>query len=173
MTPGVLDVLFNKMDTIDTEPEHRLISAFLPGDEASKLFTDLASQVTWDTSMKARKTACYGETYDESGVNFVVQEMHPLLISLCDDVYGEVGFRPTNCLLNYYEDGTSTMGYHSDTISNLEEGTGIVIVSKGCYNSSGFQEYILCRLISNLGKKLFKICSQRVGQRLSIVTITR
>ena len=119
------------MDTIHTTPEHRLVPSFLTSDKAKSLFNELVAQVGWDTSMKARKTACYGETYDESGVDFVVQKMHPLLVPLCDEISAEVGFRPTNCLLNYYEDGKSTMGFHSDTTSNLEDETGIVIVSLG------------------------------------------
>ena len=127
------------MDKINIEPECRLVSTFLPPDRAGKLFADLVANVEWDTSMKARKTACYGETYDESGVDFEVRAMHPLLVPVCELIDEEVGFLPTNCLLNYYEDGKSTMGFHSDTTSNLEDGTGIVIVSLGAERSLTFR----------------------------------
>ncbi|MEM1294446.1 MAG: alpha-ketoglutarate-dependent dioxygenase AlkB [Verrucomicrobiota bacterium] len=127
------------MAGIDVEPEHRLVPSFLLPNRANQLFTDLVEQVEWDASMKARKTACYGETYDESGVDFEVREMHPLLAPVCEQIGEEVGFQPTNCLLNYYEDGQSTMGFHSDTISNLEDGTGIVIVSLGAERSLTFR----------------------------------
>ena len=127
------------MDKIDIEPECRLILSFLPPEKAETLFADLVEQVDWDTSMKARKTACYGETYDESGVDFEVQAMHPLLVPVCEAISEEVGFLPTNCLLNYYEDGKSTMGFHSDTTSNLEDETGIVIVSLGAERNLTFR----------------------------------
>lgn len=126
-------------NTIDNAPEHRLITEFLNSEQADNLFQDLVEHVEWDTSMKARKTACYGETYDESGVDFRVQEMHPLLVPICEKVCRAVGFQPTNCLLNYYEDGQSTMGFHSDTTSNLEDGTGIAIVSLGAERSLTFR----------------------------------
>ncbi len=127
------------MDSINTEPEYRLIPAFLSEIRAQKLFRDLIDNVEWDTSMKARKTACYGETYDESGVDFKVLNMHPLLVPICKHIEEEVGFLPTNCLLNYYEDGKSTMGFHSDTTNNLEDDTGIVIVSLGAERSLTFR----------------------------------
>lgn len=42
-----------------------------------------------------------------------------------------LGFAPNNCLLNYYEDGQSSMGFHSDSSEELVEGTGVAIVSLG------------------------------------------
>ena len=42
-----------------------------------------------------------------------------------------IGFKPNNCLVNYYLDGQAKMGYHSDQTDILEEGTGVVIVSLG------------------------------------------
>jgi alkylated DNA repair dioxygenase AlkB len=42
-----------------------------------------------------------------------------------------IGFIPNNCLLNYYVDGKSKMGYHSDQTDILEPNTGIAIVSIG------------------------------------------
>ena len=127
------------MDTINSEPEHRLVLNFLNEDQAKRLFADLVAEVEWDMSMKARKTACYGETYDESGVDFEVRDMHSLLVPICERISDEVGFLPTNCLLNYYEDGKSTMGFHSDTTSNLEDDTGIVIVSLGAKRNLTFR----------------------------------
>jgi len=42
-----------------------------------------------------------------------------------------IGFKLNNCLLNYYENGASRMGFHGDTIKMLEPDTGIAIVSVG------------------------------------------
>jgi len=119
------------MSAVNEEPEYSLLTRFIEKGEADNLFEDLFDQVDWDTSMKARKTACYGESYDDSGVNFAVRLMHPLLEPYCSAIQDELGFLPTNCLLNYYQDGKSTMGFHSDTVSYLEKGTGIAIVSLG------------------------------------------
>jgi alkylated DNA repair dioxygenase AlkB len=42
-----------------------------------------------------------------------------------------LGFKPNNCLINYYLDGKSKMGFHSDQTDILEQDTGIVILSIG------------------------------------------
>ncbi len=36
-----------------------------------------------------------------------------------------------NCLLNFYETGDNTMGFHSDETTGLVSGTGVAIVSLG------------------------------------------
>lgn len=43
----------------------------------------------------------------------------------------EIGFKPNNCLLNFYENGKSKMGFHGDTTKMLAPETGIAIVSVG------------------------------------------
>lgn len=119
------------MSTIEERPEATFLPGFLTSEVATALFDALCSQVVWDERIKARKTACFGQTYDDSGLDYVVVPMHPLLEPLCVAIEKELGFRPTNCLANYYESGQSTMGFHSDAIHNLAEGTGIAIVSLG------------------------------------------
>ncbi|KAA2239012.1 alpha-ketoglutarate-dependent dioxygenase AlkB [Chitinophaga agrisoli] len=46
-------------------------------------------------------------------------------------IHGALGFTPNNCLINFYMDGTSKMGYHSDQTDILAAGTGVVIISLG------------------------------------------
>ncbi|MFT5096791.1 MAG: alkylated DNA repair dioxygenase AlkB, partial [Psychrobacter okhotskensis] len=41
------------------------------------------------------------------------------------------GYLPNNCLVNYYLDGSSKMGFHSDDTSQLADGTGVAILSLG------------------------------------------
>jgi len=120
-------------------PDYKLHESFLSFKEANALFSCLESSIDWDTSMKARKTACFGETYDESGVEYEAKPMHEILFPVIEEIEHQVGFRPTNCLVNYYSDGKSTMGFHSDTISNLEGDTGIVIVSLGAERDLTFR----------------------------------
>ncbi len=119
------------MPTIDERPEATFIPAFLAFEAVLSLFEALCSLVAWDERIKARKTACFGQTYDDSGIDYNVVPMHPLLEPLCNAIERELGFRPTNCLANYYESGRSTMRFHSDATHNLAERTGIAIVSLG------------------------------------------
>jgi alkylated DNA repair dioxygenase AlkB len=127
------------MSSIETNPEASVMSGFLAPDVATILFDSLLVQIEWDERMKARKTACFGQTYDDSGVDYQVVPMHPLLEPLCDTIERAVGFRPTNCLLNYYDSGRSTMGFHSDATYNLAEGTGVAIVSLGAERNLTFR----------------------------------
>lgn len=57
------------------------------------------------------------------------------LAEVCHQVESELGFLPNNCLLNYYPDGSSSMGFHSDSSDGLAEGTGIAIISLGSVRS--------------------------------------
>jgi len=127
------------VSSIEATPEASVTPGFIAPDAATGLFEALCSQVQWDERMKARKTACFGQTYDDSGVDYQVVPMHTLLIPLCEAIERHVGFRPTNCLLNYYESGRSTMGFHSDATYNLADGTGVAIVSLGAERSLTFR----------------------------------
>jgi len=127
------------VSSIESSPEASLMPGFIAPDTATTLFDALSSQVRWDERMQARKTACFGQTYNDSCVEYHVVPMHPLLIPLCDAIERQVRFRPTNCLLNYYETGRSTMGFHSDATYNLAAGTGVAIVSLGAERKLTFR----------------------------------
>ncbi|MEK7483115.1 MAG: alpha-ketoglutarate-dependent dioxygenase AlkB, partial [Planctomycetota bacterium] len=47
-----------------------------------------------------------------------------------------------NCLLNYYLDGNSTMGFHSDSSENLLDGTGVAILSLGSERSITYRSQL-------------------------------
>jgi hypothetical protein len=113
------------------DPEVIIANDYLSKPNADVLFHALVNEIAWDDRMKARKTACFGQTYDDSGVDYDVKPMHALLVPLCEGLRRTLGFEPTNCLLNYYETGRSSMGFHSDATYNLEKGTGIAILSLG------------------------------------------
>lgn len=83
-------------------------------DNPNDLFELLRSKVAWDDSMKARKTASYGKAYNYSQIEYPYQEFLPELITIISNLKPIIGFEPNNCLLNYYLDGKSKMGYHSD-----------------------------------------------------------
>lgn len=95
------------------------------------LFENLLANVQWDERIKARKTASFGVPYDYSGMTYPQCEMLPILKSACDSIRQALGYEANNCLLNYYPDGNSSMGYHSDSSEELFEGTGVAIISVG------------------------------------------
>ena len=99
--------------------------------EPQALFERLGQTVDWDERMKARKTASYGVSYDYSQMTYPERPMLPPLQAVADRVAPLIGFAPNNCLLNYYEDGSASMGFHSDAAEDLTPGTGVAIVSLG------------------------------------------
>jgi len=99
--------------------------------QPDSLFEFLRTKVNWDERMVARKTASYGVAYNYSQISYPFQEMPEALIDICNSVNAAIGFEPNNCLINYYLDGKSKMGFHSDQTEILESNTGIVIISLG------------------------------------------
>lgn len=107
--------------------------------DAAALFEHLVHDVEWDTRMKARKTASFGVAYDYSQITYPETDMPPRIDAVRRQVAAELGFAPNNCLLNFYEDGRSSMGFHSDSSEELVEGTGVAIVSLGSERSIVFR----------------------------------
>jgi alkylated DNA repair dioxygenase AlkB len=100
-------------------------------DNPSLLFNLLISVVKWDERMTARKTASFGKAYNYSQIEYTYQEFLPELEIFNKKLKTVIGFEPNNCLINYYLDGKSKMGYHSDQTDILAIGTGIAIISVG------------------------------------------
>ncbi len=122
-----------------TEPEVTIRLGFLTPAAATDLYDRLCDRIDWDLRMSARHTACYGLSYDYSGVSYDNKPMHPLLVPLCSQLAATLGFEPNSCLINYYLDGRSKMGFHSDEIDNLEAGTQIIIISLGTERKLSFR----------------------------------
>lgn len=95
------------------------------------LFNWLISNVTWGERMSARKTASYGHAYNYSQISYPYKEPLPQLEEIIKKLDPIIGFKPNNCLLNYYLDGKSKMGFHSDQTDILVKDTGIAIISLG------------------------------------------
>jgi hypothetical protein len=115
----------------------RLLTDFLP--EHHALHDHLAASVAWDTRIRARKSANFGLPYNYSGIEWPATPFPDALSPLLARVAVEVGFEPNNCLANFYPDGNSTMGFHSDSTAELEPGTGIAIVSLGAERTITFR----------------------------------
>ncbi|SNR14133.1 alpha-ketoglutarate-dependent dioxygenase AlkB family protein [Tenacibaculum jejuense] len=98
---------------------------------SDQLFHHFITNINWDERMTARKTASYGVAYNYSQISYPDQEFIPELKTIIASIEEELGFTPNNCLLNYYLDGKSSMGFHSDQTDILYENTGVVIISLG------------------------------------------
>jgi alkylated DNA repair dioxygenase AlkB len=53
------------------------------------------------------------------------------LADVCNAIQQRLHFRPNNCLINNYVEGSSSMGFHSDSTGELVPNTGVAIVSLG------------------------------------------
>lgn len=102
---------------------------FVP--DSIALFDQLRDEIEWDNAMRARKTASFGAPYNYSQMSYPERPMQPALQEMLAPIANQVGWKPNNCLINFYPDGKSTMGFHFDALEPLQEGTGVVIVSLG------------------------------------------
>jgi alkylated DNA repair dioxygenase AlkB len=109
-------------------------------EKPNELFDLILNNVKWDNSMKARKTASFGKSYNYSQIEYPEIEMLPELKIIINDLIPFIGFEANNCLINLYENGDSTMGWHSDDISILSDNTGIAIISLGETREIKFRE---------------------------------
>ena len=100
-------------------------------DGAEELYQFLSTNISWDDSMRARKTASFGQPYIHSEKNKSLEPLHPFMEKLSEKLEPVIGYRANNCFLNYYENGKSKMGWHADTTHFLEAETGVAILSIG------------------------------------------
>ena len=105
-----------------------------------ELLDKISKDVVWNNRMKSRKTASYGYPYNYSGIEYEFLRFTKELQELSDIVGSLLGYKSNNCLLNYYNDGSNKMGYHSDQVDKLEKGTGIAIVSFGVSRLISFKK---------------------------------
>ncbi len=113
----------------DATPPVRVVEGFIPQPEV--LFAALDQEVDWERSMSARWTASYGVPYNYAQMVYPARPMHPRLAPVQDALQAKLGIRFNNCLLNYYQNERSKMGFHSDETKDLVEDTGVAIVSVG------------------------------------------
>ncbi len=100
-------------------------------DRPDFLFSRLMSSVCWDRRMRARRTASFGLAYNYSGMCYPDRPMPAALTPLLGALQRTLPTPVTNCLMNQYDSGRSTMGFHFDSFSNLLDGSLIAVVSLG------------------------------------------
>jgi alkylated DNA repair dioxygenase AlkB len=95
------------------------------------LFDFVVDNISWNDKMLARKTASFGQHNVYSDNPMPLEPLHSFMLELSVLLEPIIGFKPNNCFLNYYENGTSKMGWHGDSTHFLEENTGTAILSIG------------------------------------------
>ena len=109
---------------MSTIPGILYVEGFLADD--APLFRWARDHVDWDERIRARKTASYGVPYNYAGLDYAERPFPPELEAVRARASEQIGISVNNCLLNYYPDGRSRMGWHADDTSGLEGGVGIV-----------------------------------------------
>ncbi len=99
--------------------------------EPERLLAQLQRTIAWDTRMRARLTASFGAPYDYSGITYPPVPLLPELDALARRIEGEAHHPLTNCLINFYPEGDSQMGFHSDSYARLPPESTVCIVSLG------------------------------------------
>ncbi|KAF2332395.1 alpha-ketoglutarate-dependent dioxygenase AlkB [Flavobacterium ginsenosidimutans] len=95
------------------------------------LFQKIKNDSDWNTEIKARKTVSYGVPYNYSNISYPFIEFPDYISETASLVEERLSFSINNCLINYYENGESKMGFHSDQVDILADNTGVAIVSLG------------------------------------------
>ena len=108
-------------------------------DAHASLFNLLQETIAWNESMRSRKTASFGKPYEYSQMTYEATEIPACLRPLQSQLIEHLAIPFNNCLLNLYESGENTMGFHSDETSGLVPGTGVSIVSLGCQRTITFR----------------------------------
>ena len=105
------------------EPNVTYYSDFLS--ETDSLYRLLRDSLTWDRRIRARRTASFGVPYNYSGIEYDYQPFSSRLQEIAAKVNAICSTDSNNCLVNYYPDGLSKMGFHSDSTIGLEPSTGV------------------------------------------------
>lgn len=118
--------------------------------EPGALFETLRTEVEWDERMTARKTASFGVAYNYSQIQYPHQPFSQSLQEMATALSQLLGFAPNNCLINYYLDGKSKMGFHSDQTDILAKGTGVAIISLGATRTLQFRNIANKELVQDI-----------------------
>ena len=123
-----------------SKPNILIVDDFLA--KHASLFSTLRDSVSWDDRMAARRTASFGQPYNYSQIDYSASATHPALIDVASHLQSQLNVEFNNCLLNFYETGDNSMGFHSDDTSGLISGTGVAIVSLGSGRDITFRNIV-------------------------------
>ena len=98
------------------------------------------SNVVIHNNLKSRSTMNFGKVYQYGGVEYIetnyadtpslIKNIGETALEILKQKY-PINMEINNCLVNIYNDGNQKMGFHSDSVEQLADGTGVLIVSVG------------------------------------------
>ena len=99
--------------------------------EHETLFQHLLDNVAWKTHYGTRSTITWGESYSYRKHSRRTYPWPDFLVHPAEAIRDALGFLPNNCVGNYYPDGQHTIGFHSDQGMEMQQDTGVAIISLG------------------------------------------
>lgn len=122
--------LFSELDTTClVPPAIRYFPDFISNHR--QYFKYLLDTVDWNSQFKSRQTVTFGESYNYRSGKRKSRRMPLFLDPFLSAIEQNLGFLPNNCLVNYYPDGDHYISFHSDQDLDMEENTGVAIISLG------------------------------------------
>ena len=118
---------------------------------ADGLFDDLLANIEWQRDVVVifgkrittkRKTAWYGVNpyvYTYSGVSKVALPYSETLNRIRREIHHKTGINFNSCLLNYYAEGSESMGWHTDNERSLMPEMPIASISLGASRKFSFK----------------------------------
>lgn len=142
-----MDKRFEKIAIPDAEVWYA--PAFFDSQTSDLYFKQLLEQVNWkQENIKLfgkempmpRLTAWYGDKgYTYSGLENKPQPWLPVLLQIKEKIQNATGHSYNSVLLNLYQNGQHSMGWHSDDEPELGPEPGIASVSFGAARRFGFR----------------------------------
>ncbi|MBC5774441.1 alpha-ketoglutarate-dependent dioxygenase AlkB [Pontibacter sp. KCTC 32443] len=124
-------------------------ASFFTTETSDLYFKQLMEQVNWKQEkikmfgkeiLLPRLTAWYGDkSYTYSGLNNKPQPWLPVLLQIKEQVEAATGHKYNSVLLNHYQTGQNSMGWHSDDEPELGPEPNIASVSFGAERRFGFR----------------------------------
>ena len=123
--------LFEDTDgpNLPTPPAVQIVDSLIASHEL--LFQWLADNIEWTTRFKSRNSRSFGVSYHSGNGPRRDRALPAFLHTTASAIHDSFGFMPNNCLINDYPSGDNYISFHSDQDMEMNDHTGVVIVSFG------------------------------------------
>jgi len=95
------------------------------------VFHQLTSKIDWATRFASRNSTGFGVSYHNKGRQSRIRSMPAFLQPISKLIELSFGFMPNNCVANEYPGGNNYISFHSDQDMEMNDHTGVVIISFG------------------------------------------
>jgi alkylated DNA repair dioxygenase AlkB len=150
-----MDLFFEENKNLLPDPESELYyyPTFYSVQDAGRIFSGLQNDIAWEQKnitiygkqfQEPRLSAWYGDEsarYQYSGILLDPKPWTPLLLDIKLKLEQEHSIKFNAVLLNYYRNGTDSMGWHRDNEKELGKETVIASLSFGAVRSFQVRKY--------------------------------